>query len=55
MSATHHEAGNAEHLGDAIGWLLESRHVDLEVKDHFWHIADGASCDCEEAGRVEAR
>jgi hypothetical protein len=49
------EAGNAEHLGDALGWLLESRHVAAEVVAHFWHIADGTACDCEQEGRVEAR
>jgi hypothetical protein len=51
----HFDAGSGEHLGEALSWLLESRHVDLDVKDHFWHIADGSPCDCEEEGRVEAR
>lgn len=55
MTEKHVEAGNAERLGEALGWLLESRHVHMEVVAHFWHIADGSSCDCEETGRVEGR
>lgn len=31
---------------DAIEWLLNSRHVDPDVREHFWHITDHVDCSC---------
>lgn len=50
--SAHHDAGNAEFLGNAMHWLLESSMVDEAAKVHFWHVADGVPCDCVEEGRV---
>lgn len=37
---------------DGLDWLLNSRHVHIEVAEHFWHLEDGTECDCEATGRV---
>jgi len=31
---------------DAIDWLLNSRYVDPDVREHFWHMADREDCTC---------
>jgi hypothetical protein len=31
----------------AVDWLLNSRHIELAVHDHFFHISNGQECDCD--------
>lgn len=38
--------------GKGLDWLLNHRSVFAEVVEHFWHLEDGDTCDCEEKGRV---
>ena len=31
----------------AVDWLLNSRHIPLDVHNHFFHLSNGQECDCD--------
>ena len=42
-------SGQPPRNGAALAWLLNHASVPAAVVDHFWHLEEGRTCDCEES------
>ena len=31
----------------AVDWLINSRHIEMAVHTHFFHLSNGQECDCD--------
>ncbi|MEU0515609.1 hypothetical protein [Amycolatopsis sp. NPDC006125] len=41
------ESGSGKGWDNAIDWLLNSRYMDPEALEHFWHMCDERTAECE--------